>query len=171
MIDGTLGQGELVQFIILATAYLYAPTVRLIQMNDQIARTQTGLNRIFTLLDTAPAVVEETDAPPLPKIRGEIRYDHVWFAYEPEQFVLKNINLTIEPGQLIAFVGGSGSGKTTMISLLSRHYDVTRGALTIDGQDVREIDLLSLRAQIGVVLQESVLFPRHDSRKPALRSP
>jgi ATP-binding cassette subfamily B protein len=158
VIAGTLRQGDLVSFLIYATAYLYAPTVRLIQMNDQIARTQTGLNRIFNLLDTEPAVNDTLDAPPIPKIEGRIRYDHVWFAYEPEQYVLKDIDLTIEPGQLIAFVGGSGSGKTTMINLLSRHYDVTRGSLTVDGHDVRSINLPSLRRQIGVVLQESVLF-------------
>lgn len=158
VIEGTLQQGDLVRFLILVTAYLYAPTVRLIQMNDQIARTQTGLNRIFTLLDTEPLVINDIKAPPIPKITGRIRYDDVWFAYEPEQYVLKGINLAIEPGQLIAFVGGSGSGKTTMINLLSRHYDVTKGKLTIDGYDLRDINLLSLRRQIGVVLQESVLF-------------
>jgi len=158
VIEHHLRQGDLVSFLIYATGYLYAPTVRLIQMNDQIARTQTGLNRIFALLDTPPAVVEETEAPTMPKIRGNIVYDHVWFAYEPEQYVLKDVQLTIEPGQMIAFVGGSGSGKTTMINLLSRHYDVSKGKLTIDGVDVRDIDLLSLREQIGVVLQESILF-------------
>ena len=158
VIDGTLSQGDLVRFLILATTYLYAPTVRLIQLNDQIARTQTGLNRIFGILDTQPIVQGDPNAPLLPKIEGRIRYDDVWFAYEPDQYVIKGINLAIEPGQLIAFVGGSGSGKTTMINLLSRHYDVTRGKLTIDGYDVREINLLSLRQQIGVVLQESVLF-------------
>ena len=158
VITGTLQQGDLVKFLILATAYLYAPTVRLIQMNDQIARVQSGLNRIFTLLDTAPLVVNDLSAPSIPPITGRIRYDDVWFAYEPEQYVLKAVDLTIEPGQLIAFVGGSGSGKTTMINLLSRHYDVTRGKLTIDGHDLRTINLESLRRQIGVVLQESVLF-------------
>ena len=158
VIQGTFQQGDLVSFLILVTAYLYAPTVRLIQMNDQIARTQTGLRRIFGLLDTSPAVTEDASAPAIPKIEGRIRYDHVWFSYEPEQYVIKDIDLTIEPGQLIAFVGGSGSGKTTMINLLSRHYDVTRGVVTIDGLDVRSINLQSLRRQIGVVLQESVLF-------------
>lgn len=157
-INGSLKQGDLVAFLILATAYLYAPTVRLIQMNDQIARTQTGLRRIFDLLDTPPLVKGDPTAPPLPKIQGRIRYDDVWFAYEPEQYVLKGINLEIEPGQMVAFVGGSGSGKTTMINLLSRHYDVSEGTLTIDGHDVRAINLESLREQIGVVLQESVLF-------------
>jgi ABC-type multidrug transport system fused ATPase/permease subunit len=103
-------------------------------------------------------VVGDPNAPVLPPIQGNIRYKNVWFAYEPEQFVLKDINLSIEPGQMIAFVGGSGSGKTTMISLLSRHYDVTRGSLTVDGHDIRTVNLESLREQIGVVLQESILF-------------
>ena len=145
-------------FLIYATTYLYAPTVRLIQLNDQIARTQTGLNRIFGILDTPPLVINDPKAPDLPPIVGHIRYNNVWFSYEPDQYVIKGINLSIEPGRLIAFVGGSGSGKTTMINLLSRHYDVTKGALTIDGHDVRNINLMSLRSQVGVVLQESVLF-------------
>ena len=158
VIDGNLPQGDLVAFLIYATTYLYAPTVRLIQLNDQIARTQTGLTRIFGILDTEPLVINDPKAADLPPIVGHIRYNDVWFSYEPDQYVIKGINLAIEPGQLIAFVGGSGSGKTTMINLLSRHYDVTRGALTIDGHDVRTINLMSLRQQVGVVLQESVLF-------------
>ncbi|MBC8103149.1 MAG: ABC transporter ATP-binding protein [Cytophagales bacterium] len=158
VIDRRFELGDLVAFLIYATNYLYAPTVRLIQLNDQIARTQTGLNRIFTMLDTKPSVVDDPTAPPIPKIEGRIHYDDVWFAYEPEQYVIKNVNLKIEPGQLIAFVGGSGSGKTTMINLLSRHYDVTKGRLTVDGHDVRGVNLKSLRDQISVVLQESLLF-------------
>jgi ABC-type multidrug transport system fused ATPase/permease subunit len=89
VINGAMRAGDLVAFLLLATVYLYAPTVRLIQMNDQIARTQAGLNRIFGLLDTAPAVRDDPNAPDLPPIRGRIRYERVWFAYEPEQFVLK----------------------------------------------------------------------------------
>ena len=167
VIDGVFRQGDLVEFLLLVTNYLYAPTVRMIQLYDQIARTQTGLNRIFNLLDTEPVVVNDPTAPPIPPIQGRIRYDDVWFAYEPEQFVLKGVNLTVEPGQMIAFVGGSGSGKTTMINLLSRHYDVTKGSVTIDGHDVRLINLESLRKQIGVVLQESSLF--HTTLKENLR--
>ena len=158
VIQGELRQGDLVAFLVLVTAYLYGPTIRLIQLNDQLARSQTSLRRIFDLLDTKPVVISDPNAPALPKIAGRVVYDGVWFAYEPEQFVLKGIDLVVEPGQLIAFVGGSGSGKTTMISLLSRHYDVVRGKITIDGHDLREIELYSLRQQIGVVLQESILF-------------
>jgi ATP-binding cassette, subfamily B, bacterial len=155
---GDLKQGDLVEFLMLATGFLYGPTVRLIQLNDQFARTHAGLRRIFELLDTEPAVPNNPNAPDMPPIEGRIRYEGVWFAYEPEQYVLKDINLNIEPGQMIAFIGGSGSGKTTMINLLSRHYDVTQGRITIDGHDLRDINLYSLRRQIGVVLQESILF-------------
>jgi len=167
VIEGRLSVGDLVAFLLLATVYLYQPTVRLIQLNDQIARTQAGLRRIFDLLDTTPLVTGDPAATALPPIQGHIRYKNVWFAYEPEQFVLKDINLSIEPGQMIAFVGGSGSGKTTMISLLSRHYDVTKGSLTVDGRDIRSVNLESLREQIGVVLQESILF--HTTVKENLR--
>jgi subfamily B ATP-binding cassette protein MsbA len=118
VIEGKFRLGDLVAFLLYATNYLYAPTVRLIQLNDQIARTQTGLRRIFNLLDTQPSVIADPEAPAIPKIEGRIKYDHVWFSYEPEQYVLKDVSLSIEPGQLIAFVGGSGSGKTTMINLL-----------------------------------------------------
>lgn len=167
VIRGSMQAGDLVKFLILASVYLYAPTLRLIQMNDQLAQTRAGLNRIFELLDMPPAVVNDSSAPALPPIQGYISYEDVWFAYEPEQYVLKGISLQIEPGQRIAFVGGSGSGKTTMISLLSRHYDVTKGRITIDGCDVRDIEMYSLRRQIGVVLQESTLF--HDTVLENLR--
>ncbi|MBC7805842.1 MAG: ABC transporter ATP-binding protein [Akkermansiaceae bacterium] len=152
------GQGDLVQFLLLATGFVYAPTVRLIQMNDQLARTQTGLRRIFEILDTPPAVTDIPNAPALPAIQGHVRYENVRFAYEPGQWVIKGFNLEVNPGEMIAFVGGSGSGKTTLTNLLLRHYDVTEGKLTVDGFDVREVQLHSLRRQIGVVLQESILF-------------
>lgn len=157
VIQGHMKTGDLVKFLILATVYLYGPTVRLIQINDQLARTNTGLRRIFDLLDTEPGVVSTTSEP-LPKISGHVKFEDVWFSYEPEQYVLKDINLDVKPGQMIAFVGGSGSGKTTMIKLLARHYDVVKGRVTIDDFDLRNIELSSLRRQIGVVLQESVLF-------------
>jgi len=158
VINGGMLQGDLVAFLILVNVYLYGPTIRLIQLNDQFARAQTGLNRIFKLLDTPPAVSSADGAPDMPVINGNISFEDVWFEYEPGQPVLKGITLDIQPGEMIAFVGGSGSGKTTMINLLSRHYDVTGGRITIDGNDLRDIDLMSLRRQIGVVLQESLLF-------------
>ena len=167
VIEGKLSQGGLVQFLLLATGFVYAPTVRLIQMNDQIARTQTGLRRIFEILDTPPGVNDIPNAPDLPPITGLVRYENVWFAYEPEQWIIKGLNLEARPGEMIALVGGSGSGKTTITNLLLRHYDVSEGALTIDGVDVRNVALPSLRRQIGIVLQESILF--HETIRENLR--
>jgi len=138
--------------------YLYAPTVRLIQLNDQIARTATALGRIFQTLDTKPIVNDRPSAIALPTVQGDVRYEDVWFEYEPGQPVIKGVNLDVKAGQMIAFVGQSGSGKTTMVNLLQRHYDVTTGRLTIDGHDLRDVQLKSVRQQVGVVIQETVLF-------------
>ena len=87
-----------------------------------------------------------------------MRYDNVWFEYEPGQPVIKGVNLDVRAGQMIAFVGQSGSGKTTMVNLLQRHYDVTGGRITVDGYDLRDVQLKSLRQQVGIVIQETILF-------------
>ena len=94
----------------------------------------------------------------MPTIQGTVRFEDVWFEYEPGQPVLKGIKLEAKPGQTVALVGFSGSGKTTMASLLLRHYDPTTGRITIDGQDLRDVQLRSYRRQVGVVAQESILF-------------
>ncbi len=91
-------------------------------------------------------------------MRGDVHYENVWFEYEPGQPVIKGVNLEVKAGEMVAFVGQSGSGKTTMINLLQRHYDVTGGRITIDGYDLRDVQLKSLRRQIGVVIQETILF-------------
>ncbi|HLK60914.1 MAG TPA: ATP-binding cassette domain-containing protein, partial [Chthonomonadaceae bacterium] len=126
--------------------------------NDAIARTNTALGRIFHTLDTKPIVNDKPNAVHLPTVRGDVRYEDVWFEYEPGQPVLKGINLEVKAGQMIALVGQSGSGKTTMVNLLQRHYDVVVGRITIDGYDLRDVDLKSLRRQVGVVIQETILF-------------
>jgi ABC-type multidrug transport system fused ATPase/permease subunit len=158
VIEGHLTPGGLMAFYGYMGGYLYAPTVRLIQLNDQIARTNTALGRIFQTLDTKPLVNDRPNAIALPTVRGDVRYEDVWFEYEPGQPVIKGVNLDVKAGQMVAFVGTSGSGKTTMINLLQRHYDVTAGSLTIDGHDLRDVQLKSVRQQVGVVIQETVLF-------------
>lgn len=158
VIDGHLTPGTLIAFISYVTGYMYGPIVRLIQLNEQLARTNAALNRIFRTLDTEPNIQDKPGAPDMPPIRGEVQYQDVWFEYEPGQPVLKGINLHVKPGQMVALVGQSGSGKTTMINLLSRHYDVTGGAILVDGRDIREVSLKSLRRQMGVVIQETILF-------------
>jgi ATP-binding cassette, subfamily B, bacterial len=158
VIAGHLSPGSLMAFYGFIGGYLYGPTLRLIQINDQLARTNSALWRIFATLDTKPNVVDKPDARPLPPIKGNVHYRQVWFEYEPGQPVIKGVDLEVEAGQMVAFVGPSGSGKTTMVNLLQRHYDVTGGALTIDGHDLRDVQLKSVRQQVGVVIQETILF-------------
>ncbi len=158
VITGVLSPGSLMAFYAFIGGYLYAPTLRLIQINDQIARTNAALWRIFYTLDTKPNVTDRANALPLPAIRGDVQYEDVWFEYEAGQPVIKGVNLDVRAGDLIAFVGSSGSGKTTMVNLLQRHYDVTGGCIRVDGQDIRDVELKSLRRQVGVVIQETILF-------------
>ncbi len=155
---GHLSPGSLVAFLSYITNYLYSPTVRLIQLNDQIARANAALNRIFRTLDTQPNIEDKPGVREIPAISGAVSYRDVWFEYEPGSSVIKGVDLEVKPGQMIAFVGQSGSGKTTMINLLARHYDVTGGSIMVDGKDLRDISLDSLRTQVGVVIQETVLF-------------
>jgi ABC-type multidrug transport system fused ATPase/permease subunit len=114
--------------------------------------------RLFRLLDWPIAIESKPGAPELPLIRGEVLFDHVDFAYSPEVPVLRDINLHVKPGQLIALVGATGSGKSTMVKLLNRSYESKSGRLLIDGYDVRDVELSSLRRQMGIVLQETFLF-------------
>ncbi len=158
VMHGDLTAGSLMAFYGYMSGYIYAPTVRLIQLNDQIARTNTALGRIFYTLDTKPIVTDRTDALELPDVKGDVTYEKVWFEYEAGQPVIKGVDLDVKAGQMIAFVGQSGSGKTTMVNLLQRHYDVTGGRITIDGHDLRDVKLKSVRSQVGVVIQETVLF-------------
>jgi len=109
-------------------------------------------------MDTAPDIADAVDAAEAPAFRGEIRYKGVGFGYTPERTVLRQIDLTIRAGETVAFVGPSGAGKTTLCSLLPRFYDVTSGAITIDGIDIRGLKLASLRSQIGIVQQDVFLF-------------
>ncbi len=156
--EPSLTPGSLNAFIMYIGGYLYGPTLRLIQMNELLARTNAALERIFYMLDTKPDIDNAPKAKKLPEIQGGVKYDDVWFEYEPGQPVIKGINIDVKPGQMVALVGSSGSGKTTLVNLLQRHYDVTKGKITIDGMDLRDITLDSLKQQIGVVIQETTLF-------------
>ncbi len=117
-----------------------------------------GLERIFSLLDEPVKLEDATDAMVMPAIEGEVEFDHVSFGYKPGQKVLDQVNFDAQPGQAIALVGATGAGKTTIISLISRFYDVTDGAVKIDGIDVRKVTKASLRRQIGIVSQDTVIF-------------
>jgi len=157
-LEGRMGAGTLVTFLSLSVGYVYGPIVRYLTVLDPIARAQSALARIFRTLDTENPIHDAPGALAMPKIEGRVRFEGVWFEYEPGQPVLKGIELDVRPGQTVALVGFSGSGKTTMTALLLRNYDPTSGRLTVDGQDLRDVRIESYRRQVGVVAQESVLF-------------
>ncbi len=123
------------------------------------ARAHSAGTRIFEILDVESAVVEQPDAPPMRVERGEVRFDHVSFGYDSVSPVLHDINIHARAGEMVALLGPTGSGKSTIVNLLPRFYDVTEGAITIDGVDVRDVTLDSLRAAIGIVQQDVFLFP------------
>ncbi len=128
-------------------------------LNNNIQTGLAAAERIFNLMEQTPEVYEKQDAKELKEFRDAIRYEHVSFRYNPEDpFVLRDINVTIRRGETVAFVGHSGAGKTTLVDLLPRFYDVTEGRITIDGTDIRDFTLHSLRRNIGVVTQEQILF-------------
>lgn len=134
------------------------PVAQIAIMWTNIQSAVAGAERIFDLLDETSEIVEKPDARPMPPIRGQVEFRDVWAEYKTGEPVLKGINLLAEPGQTIAIVGPTGAGKTTLVNLLPRFYDVTRGAVLIDGIDVRDVKLDTLRRQIGMVLQDTYLF-------------
>ncbi|MED4885580.1 ABC transporter ATP-binding protein [Lysinibacillus sp. FSL R7-0073] len=158
VINGTLSVGTMVAFI----AYierLYGPLRRLVSSSTTLTQSIASMDRMFDLMDEPYEVKNKVDARDLRSATGEIRFDNVSFQYEKEGIsILNNINFTINPGETVAFVGMSGGGKSTIISLIPRFYDATDGVVTIDGQDVRDVTLHSLRSQIGIVLQDNILF-------------
>ena len=149
--------GTLVAF----TAYinsLWQPISTITNMYVVTQATLASAAKVFGLLDTPQTVADASNARTMPRVNGEVVFDHVNFGYNPDRLVLKDVNLTIKPGQLVALVGQTGSGKTTIASLLCRFYDVSGGRITVDGYDLRTVTQKSLRAQIGVVLQEPFVF-------------
>lgn len=157
VIQGQFTIGRLMAFLTYI-GFLYGPIVRLNDLNATIERAITGLEKIYEILDTPSFVVEKPDARDLPPVRGLVEFRNVHFSYDAGRKVISSVNLVIEPGQMVALVGPSGGGKTTLVSLLCRFYDVDQGAILIDGTDLREVRLKSLRRQIGIVMQESILF-------------
>ncbi len=136
---------------------LYQPVKGLSKVNSQIQKALAAIHRVYEILDTPSDLVEKADAGELPRISREVRFERVSFAYQDE-LVLRDVDLQVRAGEVIALVGTSGGGKTTLVNLIPRFYDVTTGAVSIDGVDVRDVTFKSLRGQIGMVTQQSFLF-------------
>ncbi len=153
----TLSLGALVAFFLYLNRF-FQPIQLLVQQYNTYQQGQASVIKLRTLVDTEPEVREAPDADELPPIDGEIAFDRVTFAYEPGRPVLEDVDLTVAPGETVAFVGPTGAGKSTMAKLVTRFYDPTDGRVTIDGHDLRDVTLRSLRRQLGVVPQEPFLF-------------
>lgn len=158
IIQGQLSVGEMAAFMGYIER-LYSPLRRLMNSSTTLTQSIASMDRMFSLMDEEYDVQNKPNALPLPPVTGKVEFQNVQFKYEEEgQPVLKSINFTIQPGETVAFVGMSGGGKSTIVSLIPRFYDVTSGSVKIDGKDVREVDIKSLRSQIGIVLQDNILF-------------
>ncbi|MBB6735247.1 ABC transporter ATP-binding protein [Cohnella zeiphila] len=149
--------GLLVAFITYVS-YFWEPINRLGQMYSQLLISMSSAERIFEYMDEKPIVAEKPDAVGLPNIQGHVRFDNVVFGYEPDRPALKGIDLDIKPGMTVALVGHTGSGKSTIVNLLCRFYDTVEGRVLLDGVDVRDVTLDSLRSQIGIVMQDTFIF-------------
>ncbi|MCB9419236.1 MAG: ABC transporter ATP-binding protein [Ardenticatenaceae bacterium] len=151
-----------VGFVIAFINYLWrfwAPLSAMSKLYGMTLSAMASAERIFLFLDTAPEITDKPDAPEMPAIEGEVRFDHVNFKYDPDQdWILNDINFTVRSGETVALVGHTGSGKTSIVSLLSRFYDPIEGAVKVDGRDLRDVRVASLRRQMAIVLQDGFAF-------------
>lgn len=163
VMEGRMQVGTLVAFNAYIT-FIFPPIVRFVDLSTVFQRANTSLENIFSMLDTKPEVADLPGAPALPPLRGKVEFRDVGFDYDLDApgkgrpRTLTNVSFTIPDGKIVAIVGPSGSGKSTIINLLARFYEVASGAVLVDGHDIRTVTTDSLRKQIGIVLQESVLF-------------
>ena len=162
-INETAFLGQVIDSSIVVSFYMYIsrffnPIQTLAEQFDMLQRSFASSEKIFSILDMVPEVVDEEDAIDLPEIKGEIEFKDVWFAYKPGEWVLQGVSFHVQPKQTVAFVGSTGSGKTTILSLICRNYDIQKGQILIDGIDIRKIKISSLRKHFGQMLQDVFLF-------------
>lgn len=157
VINGSITAGSLVAFLTYAVN-ISNPIKRLSRVIGNIQKALAAAQRVFDVLDLPEDIKNAPDAKALPPVKGDVRFKDVCFAYNESEEVLSHVSFEVKPGEMVAFVGPSGAGKSTVASLLPRFYDATNGSITIDGQDIRKVTLDSLREQVGIVPQETVLF-------------
>lgn len=157
IVEGTLTVGVLL-FYIQMNALFFRPVIILTNFYNTVQSAFAGAERVFAIMDREPGILDRPDAFELKDVKGHIEYKNVWFAYVDENYVLEDFNLEIQSGETVAIVGDTGAGKTTVVNLLNRFYDIQAGSIMIDGIDIRNVTLKSLRSNIGLVLQDSFLF-------------
>ena len=157
VVHGELTPGAFMGFLG-ALASLYVPIKRLSAVNNNIQRGMAGVSRVFDVLDQQPEVADQPGARVLPPVRETATFEHVSFAYEPGRHILRDIHFQAKMGEIVAIVGASGVGKSTLVNLLPRFFDPAEGRVLLDGVDLRDLTLASLRAQIGMVTQDTILF-------------
>ena len=155
--------GQVIDGAVVVAFYMYiskffGPIQHLAEQFDMLQKSFASAEKIFTVMDMIPQLTDEEDAIEPEVIRGEIEFRDVWFAYEPDNWVLKGVSFHVRPGQTVAFVGATGSGKTTILSLICRNYDIQKGQILIDGIDIRKIKTAALRRHFGQMLQDVFLF-------------
>ena len=153
----TITSGVIVSFYMYLNKF-FNPIQNLAEQFDMLQRSFAAAEKIFSILDIVPEIVDEPDAVELDEIKGEIEFRDVWFQYKPDEWVLKGVSFHVLPGQTVAFVGATGSGKTTILSLICRNYDIQKGQILIDGRDIKSIRIASLRRHFGQMLQDVFLF-------------
>lgn len=156
-INGYISTADLVGFVLFLGLF-YQPVTTLARVMEDLQQATAGAERVFELLDTDPDIADTKEAKDIKNVRGEVCFKNVSFSYTPENQVLKDVSFTAEPGKMLALVGPTGVGKTTIISLIARFYDPTSGNIFLDGIDLKKITLASLRNQISIVLQDIFLF-------------
>lgn len=156
-LDGDITVGTLVAFLGYASA-IFGPMLGLMNASETLRKARVYCDEVYKIIDTPHTVSDRPGAQPLPAVKGAIQFDSVTFGYKQDRQVLKELNLNIEPGSMVALVGASGSGKTTIVDLINRFYDPQQGRILLDGVDLRDITQESLRSHIGMVLQDTGLF-------------
>jgi ATP-binding cassette subfamily B protein len=157
VLEGVMSVGVLMSFLLYIQRF-FDPILELSMQYTELQRAMASGARIFELLDVVPEIQDRPGATELPPAKGEISFQNVSFAYEPDNDVLHDINLAVKPGEAVAIVGQTGSGKSSLVSLITRFYEVERGNVEVDGHDVRSVTQQSLRQQIGIVPQDPILF-------------
>lgn len=157
VLSGVISLGTMYVFVQYIQQF-FEPIQNLAEQFSTLQSAMASAEKIFTLLDIEPAIPEDKNPQMLPEVRGRIEFDHVWFAYEGENYILKDVSFTIEPGQRVAFVGATGAGKSSILNLIGRYYDIQKGEIRIDGVNIKELSREQIRSAIGQVQQDVFIF-------------